>query len=146
MAKKPAKDREIVQDLAWFRYTLRRFLSFSEKAARKCGITPQQHQLLLGVAGYKATGTATISELAEFLQERNHSVVGLVARAMKSGLVVRSRRPSDRRVVVVSPTARGERILSELSQLHYQEAKRVRDGFLARKSFKRRKFEQDGKD
>ena len=32
-----------------------------------CGITPQ---LLLGVAGYTDRGWATISELAEFLQER----------------------------------------------------------------------------
>jgi hypothetical protein len=43
--------------------------------------TPQQHQLLLGVAGYTGRAWATITELAEFLQERHNAVVGLVQRA-----------------------------------------------------------------
>ena len=38
----------MIARLAAFRYQLRRFLRFSEKAARACGLTPQQHQLLLG--------------------------------------------------------------------------------------------------
>src|SRR5579884_1043720 len=39
------------------------------------GLTPQQHQLLLGVAGFTGRGWATITELAEFLQERHNAVV-----------------------------------------------------------------------
>ena len=80
----------MLQDLAQFRYQLRRFLRFSEEAARACGVTPQQHQLMLGVAGFAQGGSATVSELAEFLQERNNSVVGLVERAAQSGLVRRA--------------------------------------------------------
>jgi hypothetical protein len=60
-ARRPATARRA----AWFRYRLRRFLRFSERAARACGVTPQQHQLLLGVAGYTGRGWATITELAE---------------------------------------------------------------------------------
>ena len=130
------KDREMIRDLAWFRYNLRRFLRFSEKAARACGVTPQQHQLMLGVAGFSEDGAATISELAEFLQERNNSVVGLVARAAESGLV-RRKAGADRRIVVVSLTPRGEKILDRLSCLHHEEVERVRAGFLARRSFER---------
>jgi DNA-binding MarR family transcriptional regulator len=125
----PAADREMMRDLARFRYNLRRFLRFSEKAARACGVTPQQHQLMLGVAGFTERGTATISELAEFLQERNNSVVGLVERAAESGLVTRQPGALDRRRVIVSLTARGERILAKLSRLHHDEVQRVRAGF-----------------
>ncbi len=78
-AAKPRWARSFA-DRGRFRYALRKFLRFSEDAAKQCGVTPQQHQLMLGVAGY-AGGSATISELAEFLHERVHSVVGLVERA-----------------------------------------------------------------
>ena len=73
--------RHALRRLAWFRYRLRCFLRFSERVAQSHGITPQQHQLLLGVAGYTGRGWATISELAEFLQGRHNAVVGLVQRA-----------------------------------------------------------------
>lgn len=131
-------DREIIQDLAWFRYNLRRFFRFSEKAARACGVTPQQHQLMLGVAGFTSETTVTISELAEFLQERNNSVVGLVERAVQSGLVRRASGPTDRRQVLVSLTPRGEAILGRLSALHHQEVERVRTGILSRRKIRQR--------
>jgi DNA-binding MarR family transcriptional regulator len=122
-------ERRIIQDLARFRYRLRRFLRFSERAARSCGVTPQQHQLLLGIAGFGEDGAATISELAEFLQERNNSVVGLVERAAEAGLVRRRNAAVDRRQVVVTMTARGARILAKLSGLHHEEVQRVRAEF-----------------
>lgn len=129
---KKQKEREMMRELAWFRYNLRRFLRFSEKAARACGVTPQQHQLLLGIAGFTSNGAATISDLAEFLQERNNSVVGLVERAVDSRLVRRREGKRDRRQVVVSLTPRGEEILSTLIYLHRDEVRRVQAGFLSR--------------
>jgi DNA-binding MarR family transcriptional regulator len=115
----------VVRDLARFRYALRKFLRFSENAARQCGVTPQQHQLMLGVAGFTGRGSATVSELAEFLQERHHSVVGLVERAVQNGLVRRTQDREDRRVVIVSLTRRGDEILAKLAKLHQEEAQRV---------------------
>ena len=44
-------DREY-EMLASFRHTLRRFLSFSEEAAREVGLTPQQHQAMLAIKGF----------------------------------------------------------------------------------------------
>ena len=35
------------ETIAEFRYAIRRFLHFSETAAKKVGMTPQQHQALL---------------------------------------------------------------------------------------------------
>src|SRR3984885_41837 len=102
MGKAKGKHTEMMRELAWFRYNLRRFLRFSERAARACGVTPQQHQLMLGIAGFTEDGRATISELAEFLQERNNSVVGLVERAAEVGLVRRRPGKTDRRQVIVT--------------------------------------------
>lgn len=117
---------QAVRELAEFRYALRKFLRFSELAARKCGVTPQQHQLMLGVQGFTGRGVATISELAEFLQERHHSVVALVERAVQGGLVVRTQDLVDRRVVNVSLTPAGRKVLLKLTQVHYEEAKQLR--------------------
>lgn len=121
----PAASDKTVRDLAQFRYALRKFLRFSEESARSLGITPQQHQLMLGVAGFTDRQSATISELAEFLQEKNHSVVGLVERAVESGLVRRAQDTTDRRVVVVRLTRRGETLLARLAKLHVEEVKRI---------------------
>jgi DNA-binding MarR family transcriptional regulator len=107
--------------MAWFRYRLRRFLRFSERAARECGVTPQQHQLLLGVAGYTGRGWATISELAEFLQERHNAVVGLVQRAASRGLVRKQTGAADRRYVRVHLTRRGKAALERLTWMHLEE-------------------------
>jgi DNA-binding MarR family transcriptional regulator len=120
-----ADHEETVRSLAQFRYALRKFLRFSENAARECGVTPQQHQLMLGVAGYTGRNSATVSELAEFLQERNQSVVGLVERAVQNGLVRRTQDSRDRRVVIVSLTPRGEEILLMLTKLHQDEIRRI---------------------
>lgn len=123
--------RVVIQDLAWFRYQLRKFLRFSERAAKSRGLTPQQHQLLLGIAGFNGTRRATISELAEFLQERHNSVVELAARAVRKGLVRKDHDTSDRRYVFVSLTLRGQLILSRLAKLHRAEIERLRAGLLA---------------
>ena len=71
--------------------------------------------------GYTGRGTATVSELAEFLQERHNSVVGLVERAAQRGLVRKEHDKDDRRFVLVSLTAEGERILAALTELHKEE-------------------------
>jgi hypothetical protein len=76
---------------------------------------------MLGIAGYTGRGSATVSELAEFLQERPHSVVGLIERAVQHGLVRRAQDETDRRVVNVSLTANGKEILSDLTRLHQEE-------------------------
>jgi DNA-binding MarR family transcriptional regulator len=121
-------DGETVRRLARFRYSLRKFLRFSEQAARNCGVTPQQHQLLLGVAGHTNRHKATVSELAEFLQERHNSVVELVVRAERRGLVRKEHDTQDRRCVIVSLTPRGAAILSKLATLHELEVGRLRSG------------------
>jgi DNA-binding MarR family transcriptional regulator len=124
-------DHNLIRRLAWFRYSLRQFLRFSERAARECGVTPQQHQLMLGVAGYTGREWATIGELAEFLQERHNAVVGLVERAAKRGLVSKVQSATDRRFVRVHLTPQGDAVLARLSHLHEAEAARLADRIFA---------------
>ena len=66
--------------LAAFRHALREFLDFSQEAARRAGLTPQQHQALLAIKGYPGREVVTVSELAERLLLRHHSAVGLLDR------------------------------------------------------------------
>ncbi len=120
---------QLYRDLARFRYRLRIFLRFSERAARQCGITPLQHQLLLGVAGFTGGGWATVSELSEYLQLRHNAVVALVQRAERVGLVSKRRDPRDRRVIRVRLTPRGRRILAWLSRRHRDELARFPGDF-----------------
>lgn len=102
--------------LAEFRYQIRRFVRFSEAAARKTGIEPQQHQLMLAVKGAPAGETPRIGYLAERLQIQHHSAVELVDRMVKKGWISRVRGQNDRREVLVKLTARGDRVLAELTQ------------------------------
>jgi DNA-binding MarR family transcriptional regulator len=117
----PAPRSETLRSLAWFRYRMRCFLRFSERVSRSRGITPQQHQLLLGVAGYTGRGWATITELAEFLQARHNAVVGLVQRAAERGLVNKAQGEKDRRFVKVHLTRKGFTILDKISRMNIAE-------------------------
>jgi DNA-binding MarR family transcriptional regulator len=116
---------ETLRRLAWFRYRVRCFLRFSERVARSFGITPQQHQLLLGVAGYTGRGWATISELAEFLQGRHNAVVGLVQRAEQRGLVSKAQGQQDRRFVKVHLTRKGCSVLDKISRRNITELREL---------------------
>ncbi len=124
-----AASQSDIRNLARFRYAIRKFWRFSEEAARKAGLTPQHYQLLLGIAGFTDDDSVTVSQLAEFLQVRHHSAVGLVDRAQAMGLVHRELNPHDRREVKVSLTPDGVRKLRALAALHHTELLRMRRGF-----------------
>lgn len=114
------------RSLARIRYALRKFLSAGDVGARALGIPPQQHQLLLGVAGFNGKGWASIGELAEFLQLRHHSVVGLVDRAVAAGLVERRPNPENRRQIEVHLTPDGVETLRTLHPHHRRDLQALR--------------------
>ena len=107
--------------MAELRYQIRRFLRFSENAARQAGIEPQQHQLLLAVRGLPANLKPTIGVLAERMQLQHHSTVELVDRLADRGFLLRLRATDDRRQVLVKLTRDGEEFLKKLSLHHLQE-------------------------
>jgi DNA-binding MarR family transcriptional regulator len=108
------------QRLARFRYALRRFLRFSEDAARDAGISPGQYQLLLFIRSH-GVRPPIVADLAEKLQVRHQSAVGLIDRCERAGLVARRPDAEDGRRVRVSLTRKGTGTLARLVDLHLRE-------------------------
>jgi DNA-binding MarR family transcriptional regulator len=127
----PSLDKPEYQKLEDFRYQIRRFLHFSEAAARAAGLEPQQHQALLALKGMPQDCSPTIGHLAERLMLKHHSVVGLVDRLQTMDLLVRRASPDDARQVLVELTTKGERILRELSRAHRTELEEMSPKLLA---------------
>lgn len=111
--------------LAEFRFLLRRFLVFSERAARRAGLTVQQHQALLAIKGGVEREAVTVGDLAARLAIRHHSAVGLVDRLELKGLVRRWSARSDRRQIRVALTSKAESKLARLSAVHRDELERL---------------------
>jgi DNA-binding MarR family transcriptional regulator len=109
------------QALSEFRYQIRRFLHLSEVAAAEAGIEPRQYQFMLALKGLIQQERVTISDLAERLQLRHHSVVGLINRLVDRKLIERRRGEHDRRQVYIHLTPRGEALLRKLALYHRSE-------------------------
>ncbi len=118
-------ERDDFQHLAKFRHEIRRFLQFSEQAAAAAGLQPQQHQLLLQIAGASDGTLVTISHIADVMGLRHHTVVELSKRCEAAGLVRRTHDPDDRRCVVLALTAQGQRALRQLSDVHSQQLREL---------------------
>lgn len=109
------------QALGQFRYQIRRFLHFSEEAARVEDLEPQQHQMILAIRAWEEPDAPTIGALAAHLLLKHHSAVGLIDRLAERGLVERVRDESDRRQVKVHLTGEGIEKLRRLSSVHREE-------------------------
>lgn len=118
---KASNSQLLLRTLAEFRYELRQFLYFSERAAVAAGLQPQQHQLLLQVAGAAEGEAVTIAYAAERLSLRHHSVVELVNRSEREGLLVRTVDTVDRRRAILQVTRKGELVLGSLAGDHARE-------------------------
>lgn len=115
----------LVQTLADFRYQLRQFLAFSEQAAAAESLAPQQHQLLLQVAGVAEGVSPTIAYVADRLAIRQNSAVELTDRCVEEGLVERTADLQDRRRVILRVTPKGRRTLQQLSAQHARELREL---------------------
>ncbi len=109
-ATSPAEYRALSE----FRSLIRRYLTNGERAARSVGLEPQQYVSLLAMRGMPAGQQATIRTLSDRLQIRHHSAVELVDRMEGRGLCRRERSKTDRRLVLLHVTPRGERLLNRL--------------------------------
>jgi DNA-binding MarR family transcriptional regulator len=107
--------------LAEFRHRLRLFLQFSENAAQRLGLQPQQHQLLLQIAGAPESTATTVGYVAERLGLRHNTAVELSNRCAEAGLIKRNSGGDDRRRVLLQLTPKGKRLLDSLSIDHARE-------------------------
>lgn len=109
------------RNLAAFRYEMRKFLAFSEDAARAAGVEPQQHQLLLALRGLPPGIKPTVGAMAERLCVQPHTAVALVDKLEERALLLRERGTEDKRQVLLRLTTEGELLLQRLSALHRQQ-------------------------
>jgi DNA-binding MarR family transcriptional regulator len=132
VATKPPIDFRV---LANFRYEVRRYLTYSEQAARAAGIEPHQHQALLAIMGLPKDCKATVGALAERLQIQHHSAVELSDRLEANGYIRRVRSQADRREVLLRLTGKAQRIVRELSMPYraelYEAGRRVQQALHA---------------
>lgn len=124
MSKGPLP-KNVYEQLALFRYRIRKFIRFSEEAAREKGLTPQCHQLMLSIMGFPDREYATPKELAERLQITRHACVELIKRCEELGLVQRFPNPDDGRSIFIRLTDYGLGILEDLSGIHVDELSRA---------------------
>jgi DNA-binding MarR family transcriptional regulator len=119
-------DDEILR-LMHYRSCLRRFLRQSKVLCGNAGITQAQYELMLAVdAGTKRrSGPPTIGFAAKALSVRPSTVVELVDRSERNGLVVRKRDVNDARTVRLTITKEGHRLLVDLVGLHTHEWMRL---------------------
>jgi DNA-binding MarR family transcriptional regulator len=116
---------EDYRTLAAIRYALKRFMHFSEEAARSARLTPQQHQALLAIRA-ASNSSMSIGELSEFLLVQPNSASELVDRLSALGLVDRQSDDKDRRVMKIGLTTEAETMLLSLSVTHRDELRRLR--------------------
>jgi DNA-binding MarR family transcriptional regulator len=127
---RPSLSKANYEALSDFRFALRRFLAFSESAAKQAGLTPQQHQALLTIKGARDGDSVSIRLLAERLLINHNTAVELVDRLVAAGLVERSRDAEDRRRTQLELTGDAERRLQSLSAAHLKELQSVRPALL----------------
>jgi DNA-binding MarR family transcriptional regulator len=113
------------ENLAAFRYQVRRFLRFSKDLLREENLTPDQYQALLAIRASSARGKLSIRDLAEQLQVRHHSTVGIVDQLVSRDAVVREVSPEDRRKILLSLTPKGEEMVQRLAPPHRDELTRL---------------------
>jgi DNA-binding MarR family transcriptional regulator len=95
-----------------------------ERFQRDSGLTSARVHLLWVVG---ATGPSTQQSLAVALGVSARNVTGLVDGLVSSGHVTREPHPTDRRALLVTPTATGQAAIRELVESHEQLAGQLFD-------------------
>jgi DNA-binding MarR family transcriptional regulator len=113
------------ETLAAFRYQMRKFLRFSKDLLSSEDLTPDQYQALLAIRASSGNGRLSIRDLAEQLQVRHHSTVGIVDQLVLRGAVTRDVAPDDRRKILLTLTVKGEEIVQRLAPPHRQALSRL---------------------
>ena len=74
------------------------------------------------------TGPSRVSRIAHKMQITSSAVTFLTDKLVDKGLILRKRGETDRRVVLVSITEEGARVLKELEALRRAAAERILEG------------------
>ena len=104
--------------LAEFRYQIRRFVSFSEQAARRAGLEPPQHQLLLAIGGLPPSKRPNLATLAERMCIEVEACDVLARTLLERQLIHLTVNPGDRREQLLALTDAGQAVLHDLTVQH----------------------------
>ena len=104
-----------------FRYWIRRFLRASEEHARAAGLGASQFLLLLAVKGSPEGTAPNITSIAQRMLVETHSVVELVDRCVRSGLLERFREGVDQRKVFLRLTDLGNEMVEKIAAQNREE-------------------------
>jgi len=113
------------ETLAAFRYQIRKFLRFSKDLLSSENLTPDQYQALLAIRAYSPKRGVSVTDLAEQLQVRHHSTVGIVDQLVLRQAVVRAVAADDRRKILLTLTDKGESLVQRLAPPHREELSRL---------------------
>jgi len=116
--------------LAEFRYQIRRFVSFSERAARAAGLEPPQHQLMLAIFGLPPSKRPNISTLAERMSMEIDACQALAEGLLNRGMIRWVANPTDRREKLLGLTEHGQQLLRNLTSLHRNQVLAVGPAFV----------------
>ena len=116
--------------LAEFRYQIRRFVSFSERAARAAGLEPPQHQLMLAIYGLPPLKRANIPTLAERMCIEVEACPALAEGLLNRGMIRWAANPTDRREKLLALTEHGQQLLRNLTSLHRNQVLPVGPAFV----------------
>jgi DNA-binding MarR family transcriptional regulator len=117
VTRRTARDSDY-RALAEFRFHIRRYLDFSDQAAKRAGMEPKQYQLLLAIRGLPEGREPTVGVIAHELHLRHHSAVELVDRAERNRLVKRVRSGTH---VFVRLSRKGDRVLADAVEKRLHE-------------------------
>ena len=109
--------------LAEFRFLMRRFMMFSEDAARESGLAPQQHQALLAIKGLGIGDRMSLSDLADKLFLTPDEAAELAASLQEAGHVTIETKHKRRPAVML--TAQAEELLHRLTSAHLYEIREM---------------------
>jgi DNA-binding MarR family transcriptional regulator len=105
-------DDTIVRTFILFVQTARAVLKYTDADLyRKARLSTVKLIALRALASND--GTMTPSEIAEWTQTERHNITGLIDRMRQDGLVTAERDSSDRRLVNVALTDKGQEVLSQ---------------------------------
>ena len=111
--------------LARFRHLVRRFLAFSEQAARKAGLSPEHHQILLALKGLPPDSLPTVGAVAWQLQLETGTVGRRIRRMAARKILRRLPHRLDPEDDLIEVAPRGEALLRNLSMAHRDELRRL---------------------
>lgn len=128
----PRITRTDYDELAAFRYVLRKFLRFSRDYLKKtANLNSEQYEALLAIKALSSADGVSIADLSERLQVRHHSAVNIVDRLVARKLVRREPGRQDRRERHLELTVAGIVLLEKLAAVHRKEIRRHSDEIIA---------------